>query len=110
MHLYPLNGAVQDVSRDATAFSYRDADFVHIIAGIDSDPASMPAHREWVRDYWSALRPLSAGGAYVNFLMDEGQDRIRATYRDNYSRLASAKQRWDPQNLFRVNQNIQPAS
>jgi FAD/FMN-containing dehydrogenase len=109
MHLYPLDGAVQDVGSDATAFSYRDANFVHIIAGIDSNPANMSSHREWVRDYWSALHPHSADGAYVNFLMDEGQDRIRATYRDNYSRLVAAKTEWDPGNLFRMNQNIRPA-
>ena len=106
MHLYPLDGAVQDVASDATAFSYRDVEFTHIIAGIDSDPANMPAHRAWVRDYWSALHPHSAGGAYVNFLMDEGQDRIRATYRDNYARLVEAKRKYDSDNLFRMNQNI----
>lgn len=110
MHLYPMDGAVQQVPADATAFSYRDVNFTHIIAGIDRDPANMPAHTAWVREYWSALHPHSAGGAYVNFLMDEGQDRIRSTYRGNYSRLAAAKATWDPGNLFRMNQNIQPAS
>jgi FAD/FMN-containing dehydrogenase len=106
MHLYPLDGAVQDVAKDATAFSHRDVKFAHIIAGIDSDPANMPAHRDWVRSYWSALHTESAGGAYLNFLMDEGQDRIRATYRDNYTRLLQAKRRYDPDNVFRINQNI----
>jgi UDP-N-acetylenolpyruvoylglucosamine reductase len=106
MHLYPMDGAVQQVPADATAFSYRDVKFSHIIAGIDSDPANMPAHTAWVRDYWAALHPHSAGGAYVNFLMDEGQDRIRGTYQGNYPRLVQAKATWDPGNLFRVNQNI----
>ncbi len=110
MHLYPLDGAVQDVQADATAFSYRDVAFTHIIAGVDSDPTNMANHTAWVRDYWAALHPHSAGGGYVNFLMDEGQERIRATYRDNYDRLAAAKRTWDPGNLFRVNQNIRPAS
>lgn len=110
MHLYPLDGAVGRVARDATAFSYRDAQFVHIIAGIDSDPENMPAHTGWVRNYWSALHPYSAGGAYVNFLMDEGQERIKATYRDNYPRLAEAKRTWDPTNLFHLNQNVSPKS
>jgi FAD/FMN-containing dehydrogenase len=109
MHLYPLNGAVQNVAAGDTAFSYRDVKFVHIIAGIDTEAANMPAHTAWVRDYWSALRPHSAGGAYVNFLMDEGQDRIKATYRDNYARLAATKRTWDPNNLFRMNQNVVPA-
>lgn len=106
MHLYPLDGAVQDVAEGDTAFSHRDARFVHIIAGIDSEPANMPAHRDWVRSYWSALHPHSAGGSYLNFLMDEGQDRIRATYRDNYPRLLDLKQKHDPENLFHMNQNI----
>jgi len=108
MHLYPLDGAVHHVGPDESAFSYRDVKFVHIIAGIDADPANMPAHTDWVRDYWTALHPLSAGGAYVNFLMDEGEDRVRSTYRDNYPRLSALKGRWDPDNLFRMNQNIRP--
>jgi UDP-N-acetylenolpyruvoylglucosamine reductase len=108
MHLYPLEGAAQQVDRHETAYSYRDARFVHVIAGIDSDPTAMPAHTAWVRDYWSALHPLSAGGAYVNFLMEEGEDRIRATYRDNYERLVELKRKYDSANLFRLNQNINP--
>jgi FAD/FMN-containing dehydrogenase len=108
MHLYPLDGAIQRVAPDATAFSHRDVSFAHIIAGIDADPAAMPAHTAWVRSYWSALHPHSTRGAYVNFLMDEGQDRVKATYRDNYPRLADLKARYDPDNLFRMNQNIRP--
>jgi FAD/FMN-containing dehydrogenase len=108
MHLYPLDGAVQQVGNDETAYSYRDARFVHIIAGVDPDPAAMPAHTAWVRDYWSALHPLSAGGGYVNFLMDEGEDRVKATYRENYERLAALKDKYDPANLFHMNQNIKP--
>ncbi|HKG27460.1 MAG TPA: FAD-binding oxidoreductase [Thermomicrobiales bacterium] len=109
MHLYPLDGAVQDVAKDATGFAYRDVDFTHIIAGIDSDRSNMPARIAWVRDYWAALHPLSAGGAYSNFMMEEGQSRIRTTYLDNYPKLVAAKRRWDPSNLFRMNQNIPPA-
>ncbi len=108
MHLYPLTGAPHRVSPDATAFSHRDAAFAHLIAGIDPDPSTMPARTAWVRDYWSALHPHSAGGAYVNFLMDEGHDRIRATYRDNFPGLTMVKRTWDPNNLFRMNQNIRP--
>jgi FAD/FMN-containing dehydrogenase len=67
----------------------------------------MPA-RAWTVDYWDAVHPHSAGGAYVNFLMDEGEDRVRATYRGNYGRLAEIKARYDPENVFRVNQNVSP--
>jgi FAD/FMN-containing dehydrogenase len=109
MHLYPLDGAVQDVDRDATAFGGRDARFSHIIAGIDTEPANMPAHREWVREYWTALHPHSTGGAYVNFLMDEGQERVKATYRDLYPRLQAVKDEYDPTNVFHMNQNIRPS-
>jgi FAD/FMN-containing dehydrogenase len=108
MHLYPLDGAIQDVPSSAMAYAQRDAEFIHIIAGIDSDPANMPANTQWVRNYWSELHPYSSGAAYVNFLMDEGQDRVRATYRGNYPRLVEEKRAWDPQNLFHVNQNIKP--
>jgi FAD/FMN-containing dehydrogenase len=108
MHIYPIDGAASRVGKDETAFSYRDARFVHIIAGVDPDPANMPAHTAWVRDYWNALHPYSAGGAYVNFLMDEGEDRIKATYQDNYQQLVAVKNRYDPANLFHMNQNIKP--
>lgn len=109
MHLYPIDGAVQRVAPDATPFSYRDSHWSMVIAGVDHDPANADALREWAIEYWEALHPYSDGGAYVNFLMDEGQDRVRATYGDNYDRLASIKARYDPGNLFSVNQNIRPA-
>jgi FAD/FMN-containing dehydrogenase len=110
MHLYPLSGAVQRVGAHDTAFSYRDVEFARVTIGVDADAAAMPGHIAWVRDYWAALHPHSAGGAYVNFLMDEGDDRIRATYRDNYPRLAAVKRAYDPDNLFRLNQNIKPGA
>ena len=62
----------------------------------------------WTKEYWDALHPHSAGGVYVNFMMDEGQDRVKATYRDNYDRLVAVKNKYDPTNLYRVNQNIIP--
>ena len=80
-----------------------------VIIGVDPDPAGAPALRDWTVGYWEALHPYSAGGAYVNFMMDEGQDRVKATYGSNYDRLARAKATYDPENVFRVNQNIQPA-
>ena len=110
MHIYPLDGAVNDVANDETAFSYRDAEFAHVILAADDNSSAMPAHIRWTRDYWEALHPLSAGGAYVNMMMEEGQDRIRASYRGNYDRLSAIKAIYDPTNFFHVNQNIEPAS
>ena len=110
MHVYPLNGAVHDVAADATAFAYRDAQLTHIIGAVRGDPAPMPRYREWVRAYWEALHPHSAGGSYVNFLMEEGSERIATSYRGNFARLAQIKRKYDPDNLFRVNQNIPPAA
>lgn len=108
MHLYPINGAVHDVGREDTAFSYRDVTWSRVIVGVDSDPANAERISNWAREYWAALHPHSAGGGYVNFMMEEGQDRIRATYRDNYARLVAVKNKYDPDNLFHVNQNIEP--
>src|SRR5262249_23935580 len=87
MHSYPLNGAVKRVANEDTAYSYRDADFVHVLAGVFPDAAQFPAGRQWVRDYWSALHPHSAGGVYVNFMMEDDADRLTASYRGNYPRL-----------------------
>lgn len=108
MHLYPIDGAANRVGRNDTAFSYREAKWSAVIAGIDPDPANNERTVAWAREYWEALHPYSAGGAYVNFMMDEGQERVRATYRDNYERLVAIKNKYDPTNLFRVNQNIRP--
>jgi hypothetical protein len=109
MHLYPIDGAVHRVGAEETAFSYRDVTWAAGIVGVDPDPANAKALRDWVVNYWEALHPHSAGGAYVNFMMDEGPDRIRATYRGNYDRLAKVKAAYDPTNFFRVNQNVPPA-
>jgi FAD/FMN-containing dehydrogenase len=107
MHLYPIDGAAARVPSSATAFAYRDGGWAGVIVGVDPDPANREAITSWTKDYWQALHPTSAGGAYVNFLMDdEGQDRVKASYRDNYARLAQVKRRYDPHNLFHVNQNI----
>ncbi len=110
MHLYPVNGAAQRVGKNDTAYSFREALFAEVIVGVDPDPANAEKITEWCKDYWEALHPYSAGGAYVNFMMDEGQDRVQTTYRDNYQGLASIKKKYDPTNFFRVNQNIAPAS
>jgi len=108
MHLYPINGAAGRVKNSATPWGYRDATWSSVIVGVDPDPANKEKISTWAKEYWSALHPYSAGGAYVNFMMEEGEDRIRATYGKNYDRLAKIKKRYDPGNLFRVNQNIKP--
>ncbi|MFZ1993036.1 MAG: FAD-binding oxidoreductase [Solirubrobacteraceae bacterium] len=110
MHLYPIDGAVHDVGSSDTAFSYRDAQWAEVIFGVDPDPANAGTIRDWCIGYWDATHPYSAGGAYVNFMMDEGQERVQATYRGNYDRLAQVKAQYDPDNVFRVNQNIRPAT
>jgi hypothetical protein len=108
MHMYPIDGAAHDVASSDTAWSYRDARWGSVFAGVDSDPANVDAIRKWSIGYHEALHPYSAGGAYVNMMMDEGQERVRDSYRDNYDRLARIKATYDPDNVFRVNQNIQP--
>ncbi|MGH8859784.1 MAG: FAD-binding oxidoreductase [Jatrophihabitantaceae bacterium] len=110
MHLYPIDGAASRVPVDATAFAYRDCGWAGVIVGVDPDPSNAEAISQWTRDYWSELHPTSAGGAYVNFLMDEGQERVRASYRGNYDRLAQVKGRYDPGNVFHINQNIRPTN
>jgi len=110
MHLHPIDGAASRVPGDATAFAYRDGGWAGVIIGVDPDPDNAGLLSQWARDYWQELHPTSAGGAYVNFLMNEGTDRIKAAYRDNYQRLAQIKHRYDPDNTFHINQNIQPDS
>jgi len=110
MHLYPIDGAVHRVACDATAWSTRDARWSMVIAGIDPDPKKADALKTWGRAYWKAVHPYNLAGAYVNFMMDdEAAGRVQATYGDNYARLALVKAKYDPRNLFRVNQNIEPA-
>lgn len=106
IHLYPIDGAVHRVGRNDTAFSYRDANWAEVIVGFSPDPADADVLKSWTVDCWEALHPHSLGGAYINFMMDEGVDRIKATYRDNYDRLVEVKKRYDPNNFFHVNQNI----
>ena len=110
MHLYPIDGAVHRVDPGATAWSTRDATWSMVIAGIDADPGKAAALKNWGRDYWNAVHPFNPGGGYVNFMMDDEIDgRLQASYGVNYPRLAAVKRKYDPTNLFRVNQNIRPA-
>jgi FAD/FMN-containing dehydrogenase len=109
MHLYPMDGAVHRVAPQDTAFSYRDANWNEVIVGVDPDPANRERVTQWTRDYSQAVRPFALGGGYVNFLQgDEAGDRVRATYRDSYPRLVEIKRRYDLDNVFRVNHNIDP--
>lgn len=110
MHMYPIDGAAHRVGKNETAFSYREANWAQVIVGVDPDPANSAKITKWCKEYFDAVHPYSAGGAYVNFMMDEGQDRIRASFRDNYDRLVAIKDKYDPANLFRVNQNIRVAA
>jgi FAD/FMN-containing dehydrogenase len=110
MHLFPIDGAVRRVAKDATAWTARDATWSMAIAGIDPDPNRADALKTWGREYWKAVHPYNLEGAYVNFMMaDEAEGRLQATYSENYPRLALVKAKYDPRNLFRVNQNIKPA-
>jgi len=108
-HLYPINGATSRVGSHDTAWGYRDATWGHVVAGVDADPANAGLIRDCSVAYSEALHPHSAGGAYVNMMMDEDVDRIKAAYRDNYDRLVAVKTRCDPNNLFHVNQNMKPS-
>jgi FAD/FMN-containing dehydrogenase len=108
VHIYSINGAAQRPDRHETAWSFREANFSHTIVGVDADPANKDKITKWSKDYFKALHPYSAGGAYLNMTMDDGQERVQAAYRDNYPRLAEIKKKYDPTNFFHVNQNIHP--
>ena len=108
MHLYPINGRCHDFDNSDTAFYYRDSNWAQVMVGVDPDPANNDKITKWTRDYFDAIHPYSAGGAYVNFMMEEGQERVKATYQDNYDKLARIKAKYDPNNFFNVNQNIKP--
>ena len=108
VHFYPINGACHRVAPDATAFSYRDATFATVIAGMWPDAADDDDRIAWVRRYFDATAPYAEAGGYVNFMSDDDQGQIRPSYRDNYDRLVEIKRSYDPENLFRVNQNIAP--
>jgi FAD/FMN-containing dehydrogenase len=109
-HIYPVNGAAHRPKATDTAFTFRDANWAQVIVGIDPDPANKEKITQWAKDYWNAVHPYAAEGAYVNFMMDVEPERIKATYGANYKRLAAIKQKYDPSNFFRVNQNIEPVA
>lgn len=108
VHIYNADGAAALVGNDETAWAYRHAKWVQVIVGVDPDPANALALRDWTIGYSDELRPYTLGAGYVNMMMDDGQDRVRASYGDNYERLARVKATYDPENVFSVNQNIRP--
>lgn len=108
MHMYPVNGAVHQKDADETAWKYRDINWSMVIAGVASSPDDTNRITDWARDYWEDTHPYSAGAAYLNFMMEEGSERIEATYGENYERLQRIKAKYDPENFFKVNQNIEP--
>lgn len=108
MHLYPIDGASQRVSPDATAFGHRDANWSMVIVSAWEDAADDDANIQWVRDYSAAISPYSEPGGYVNFMFSDDDDRVPANYGANYQRLVEVKRKWDPDNVFHVNQNIRP--
>jgi FAD/FMN-containing dehydrogenase len=110
MHLYPISGAASKPAPTDTPWAYRDANYAGVFVGVDPDPANAEKLTAWAKNYQEALHPYSSGGAYTNFMMDEGQQRVRDSYRQNYDRLVDIKTKYDPGNLFRVNQNIKPKS
>ncbi len=108
MHLYPISGAAGRISSEDTAWAYRDAKYAGVFVGVDPDPENAEIITDWCKEYWNALHPFSMGGSYSNFMMEEGQERVKASFRNNYDRLREIKTKYDPDNFFRVNQNIQP--
>ncbi len=108
MHLYPVDGAVHKVDSYQTAWGKRNARWSMVIVGVDPDPANSSKIKQWSQDYWKALHPHTLGGSYINFMMEEGQDRVESSYGENYGRLQKIKAKYDPDNFFHINQNIKP--
>jgi hypothetical protein len=108
MHLYPINGACHRVAPDATAFGHREANFSMVVVSAWADPSDDKANIGWVRDYSRAIAPHSEVGGYINFMDGDDNERVRANYGGNYERLVDVKRKYDPGNIFRINQNIVP--
>lgn len=107
-HLYPIDGAVHEVGNSETAWANRDARWAQVFVGVDPEPKNADKITAWCKDYYNALKPHAMGGAYVNFMMEEGQERIQDSYKENYDRLVEIKSKYDPNNFFHINQNIKP--
>jgi FAD/FMN-containing dehydrogenase len=110
VHLQHLGGAAGRVGEDAMAFGHREALCVLNIVTKWHDPRESEKHVAWTRNLESAMRPFSTGGVYVNFLGEEGEDRVRSAYAPaKYDRLVALKNKYDPTNFFCMNQNIKPS-
>jgi len=107
-HFYPIDGAVHDKNSTDTPWEHRDATWSMVIAAIDKDPNKADKLKDWATNYWKAIHPFNMERAYINFMMEEGENRIKATYGENHQRLRELKKKYDPENFFRVNQNIEP--
>ena len=108
MHIYPVNRAVSKPVKNDTARNYRNANYTLVIVGVEPDPSNKEKITNRAKNYWNEHHPYSAGHAYFNFMMEEGEDRVKATYGENYKRLAGINVKYDPENLFSDNQNIKP--
>jgi FAD/FMN-containing dehydrogenase len=104
-----LGGATTRPTPDSAAYAHRDAQFVMNVHGRWEDPADDERCIGWARDFFNASAPFASGGVYVNFLTADEGDRVRTAYGPNYHRLAQVKRKYDPDNLFHMNQNIKPA-
>jgi UDP-N-acetylenolpyruvoylglucosamine reductase len=103
-------GAVSRVERSATAFWHRDAEWDNFPTSVWTEPAETETHVQWVREWWDLMKPFSTGGEYVNNLGEEGEDRVRTSYGENYKRLVVLKDKYDPTNFYRLNANVTPTA
>ena len=108
MHLYPIDGKASLVGKTESAWYHRDAKWAEVIIGVDNDPANSDLISDWANTFWKEVHPLTMKASYINFLMEEGQERIKATYGENYKKLKIIKRKYDPTNFFKINQNIIP--
>jgi len=102
------DGAMNRVSDDETAFAHRQWPYNFLVMSAWTSPAESDANIRWTREIWEAMQPFLAEAVYVNYLGDEGEDRVRAAYGSKYGRLVALKTKYDPTNFFRTNQNIRP--
>jgi hypothetical protein len=103
------NGAMNRIGDDETAFGHRNFSFNFLITSVWTDPNDSEANMKWTRDFWEAMKPFMTEAVYVNYMGDEGEERIKSAYGEaKYNRLVALKKRYDPTNLFCLNQNIKP--
>jgi len=105
-----LGGAVKRLGKDGTALNHRTSPYDLVIMPAWSGPAESEKHIRWADELWKAMQPFSSGGVYVNYLGNEGEERVKAAYGTNYERLVKLKNKYDPMNLFRFNQNVRPTA